>query len=69
MRPPSRGIGHVSNNQSQNKAFRDATRGLNKAQRERVRREVEHRKRQYENLDFQGIVEIAEEVNQEADEK
>jgi hypothetical protein len=53
---------HVSNNRAQNKAFRDATRGLTNAQKERVRREVEADKQRFEDYDYRRIKELAEEI-------
>jgi hypothetical protein len=56
------GIRHVPNNKSQNRAFREATQGLDKAQKERVRREVERRKRQFEDFGFKEIKEITDAI-------
>jgi hypothetical protein len=58
----SQGIRRVPSNTSQNRMFRDATRGLNKAQKERIRREVEQRKKQYEDLDYAEIKELADKL-------
>jgi hypothetical protein len=69
MRQRDHGIKHVPDNKSQNKTFRDATRGLNKSLKERVRREVEHSKRQYEDLNYDEIKAIADDVKRQNDEK
>ena len=66
--PRSGGRGRASNNQSQNKVFRDATRELNRAQRERVRREVESLKRRYDDFGYDQIKELADEVKRQSDE-
>jgi len=53
---------HVSNNRAQNKVFRDAAQGLSKAQKERLRREVEANKGRYEDYDFHRTRELRDEI-------
>jgi hypothetical protein len=60
---------HVSNNRAQNKVFRDATQGLNHAQREKLRREVEAAKRTGEDYGYREIKEMADEILRRDDEK
>ena len=55
-------VEHVPNNRAQNRAFRDATRGLTRAQKERVRREVESNKKRFENYDYHTMKKLAEEI-------
>ena len=69
MRRRDRGIGHVPNNRAQNRAFRDAARGLTLEQKERLRREIESQKRQYENYDYHRIRQLAEEILRRDNEK
>lgn len=69
VRSGTGGRDHVSNNRAQNREFRDATRGLTNAQKERIRREVEARKQQHERFDYHRIRELREELFGQGDEK
>jgi hypothetical protein len=60
---------HVSDNKAQNRQFRDAARGLTKAQKERLRRVVESDKKRYENYDYHRIKELADEIMRRDNEK
>jgi hypothetical protein len=69
VRSETGGPDHVSNNRAQNREFRDATRGLTNAQKERIRREVEVRKQQHERFDYHRIRELREELFGQGDAK